>query len=289
MSEIPNLSLILANRPENVAVVHEALIGVAHTLGLDALETDDVDTAVTEAVQNVVHHAYDGLEGPLEVELYVLADALEVAVRDRGLGIRPHVGERAQPHTGLGLPIVHALTERLVFTKLPDGGTEVRLCFAAPGLEPLDPAAAQPASPAFAQGGGSASCIELAFAPVALAQPVLSRLLGAVALRAGFSAEATADVRSLADLLAEGACDALVDGTLSVGVDTQPRHLELRLAPLQAGRGSELVGGPATPAGGLVARLSGDQRIASWNAAEMLVLRLSAEPRPAGGTLSAAG
>jgi serine/threonine-protein kinase RsbW len=69
MAEIPNVCLSLPNRPENVLVVRQALTGVAGAIGLDAVETNDLNTAVTEACNNVVMHAYGGDEGPLEVGL----------------------------------------------------------------------------------------------------------------------------------------------------------------------------------------------------------------------------
>ena len=87
MAEIPNVRLSLPNRPENVLIVRQALTGVAECLGLDAIDTNDINTAVTEACNNVVMHAYADREGPLEVELYTLADAITVVVRDHGEGM----------------------------------------------------------------------------------------------------------------------------------------------------------------------------------------------------------
>jgi serine/threonine-protein kinase RsbW len=69
MAEIPNVRLSLSNRPENVLVVRQALTGVAGSLGLDAIETNDLNTAVTEACNNVVLHAYEGDPGPMWFEL----------------------------------------------------------------------------------------------------------------------------------------------------------------------------------------------------------------------------
>ncbi len=185
MAEIPNVRLSLANSLGNVTVVREALLGVAEALGLDALETDDICTAATETCKNVVHHAYEGQEGPLEVELYTLDRAVDVVVRDHGIGIRPHVGERTQPHTGIGLPMVHALAQRVLYTNIEGGGTEVRMLFAMPNVNALAPdantveptvlGAAEHANPA-----EQASSIELAVTPRALAEAVLPRVLGAL-------------------------------------------------------------------------------------------------------------
>ena len=91
MAEPPNVRLKISNRSENVLLVREVLTGVAETIELDSSDLYDIRTAVTEACNNVVLHAYEGQEGPLEVDLRVPADAVEVIVRDHGVGIRPRI------------------------------------------------------------------------------------------------------------------------------------------------------------------------------------------------------
>ena len=89
MAAPPNIRLDLSNRPENVVLVRETLAGVAEAVGLDAADLDDIRTAVTEACNNVVLHAYEGEEGALEVEIYALGGSCSVFVRDRGIGLQP--------------------------------------------------------------------------------------------------------------------------------------------------------------------------------------------------------
>src|SRR5450755_716724 len=84
----PNIRLSLSNRPENVMLVRQMLAGVAEAVDLEAGDLNDISTAVTEACNNVVLHAYGGDEGPLEVELYAGPAAIEVVVRDHGTGLR---------------------------------------------------------------------------------------------------------------------------------------------------------------------------------------------------------
>src|SRR5262249_36056526 len=69
MSRLPNVRLDLSNRAENVLLIREALTGIAEVVGLDGNDLSDIRTAVTEAANNVVLHAYAGEEGPLEVEI----------------------------------------------------------------------------------------------------------------------------------------------------------------------------------------------------------------------------
>ena len=80
MGAAPNVRLRLSNRAENVLLVRQALSGLAEAVGLDAVALNDVSTAVTEAANNVVLHAYEGDEGPLEVEFSSTATGLDVLV-----------------------------------------------------------------------------------------------------------------------------------------------------------------------------------------------------------------
>ena len=91
MAEPPNVRLNLSNRSENVLLAREMLTGVAEAIELDSSDLYDVRTAVTEACNNVVLHAYEGAEGPLEVELRASPEEVEVIVRDFGVGIRPRI------------------------------------------------------------------------------------------------------------------------------------------------------------------------------------------------------
>jgi serine/threonine-protein kinase RsbW len=274
MVAIPNVRLSLSNSPESVPVVQQALAGVAASLGLDALETNDLDTAVTEVCNNVVHHAYEGQEGPLEVELYALAGALDVVVRDRGIGIRPHVGERSQPHTGLGMPIVHALTQRIAFSKLAGGGTEVRMQFTTPSAAALEPLEEGELESHVIGEAELASTIEMALAPSSVARAVLPRVLGALAQRARFSSEQIADVRRFSETLAANAGDAIGAGHLGVAVELAPRDLGLRIGPLRAGSATRLLDASTDGLGPTIELRAGDARVVSSGSAEMLALRL---------------
>ncbi len=275
MGEIANLRLRLSNARESVAVVQQTLGGVAAELGLDALEANDLGTAVTEVCNNVVLHAYEGGPGSLEVAVYAQAGALEVAVSDRGIGIRPHVGERTQPHTGLGMPIVHALTQRIAFTKLDGGGTEVRMRFTTPNVVAFDALAGDELESRTAGEGEGEHTIAVALGPSRLARAVLPRVLGALAGRVELSSEGIADVRAFADALAVNACDWIGASQLGLTVELAPHELQLHVGPLRAGGAAKLL--DATVAAGGVSlkieRLPEDPH-AGPGAEELLALRL---------------
>jgi serine/threonine-protein kinase RsbW len=248
MAELPNVCLNLPNRPENVLVVRQALTGVAESLALDAIASNDLNTAVTEACNNVVLHAYGGAEGPMEVELYVHADAITVVVSDRGGGIPPRKTDDDELHAGIGLPVIQALSLQVEMLERPGGGTAVRMDFAAANgapLEPLEGAGRERRAPA---EGDLANTVAMSLAPTALAREVLPRVLCALAARAYFSTDRIGDVQLVADVLAANAGDSITGSHLDVGVTVKPRNLELRLGPLRVGHGESVI---ATAADGL--------------------------------------
>jgi serine/threonine-protein kinase RsbW len=86
---------------------------------------DDVALAVTEAVTNVVVHAYPSGEGPVDVEAWVAEEMLFVEVADEGVGL-----EDVSRNAGLGMGrrLMSRLAEARVLSR-PGGGTRVSLAF----------------------------------------------------------------------------------------------------------------------------------------------------------------
>lgn len=122
----PDLELRLPARPENVAVVRHALGGLGEALDVEEQTLADIKLAVTEACTNVVIHAYNGNDGPLEVDALVDGRRLTVVVRDHGRGIVPRPDS---PGLGLGLPLIATLAESLELGKDDGESTEVRMTF----------------------------------------------------------------------------------------------------------------------------------------------------------------
>ncbi len=254
MAELPNVRLNLANTAENVAVVRAVLSAIAEGVGVAPEELGDIRTAVTEACNNVVLHAYAGERGPMDIAIELARDAMLVSVRDRGVGI----GERAYQEPdrterlGLGLHVIRTLARRVEFDEPPGRGTLVRLELPVRGLAVHEPRL--PVGPeadllgAGARlgtrpgGGGAELDAAIGLAPVALARTVMPRLTCALAARAHFSTDRLSDLQLLCDALASHAGAVLSEERLSFGVNVQPRDLELRLAPLRLGAAHGMVG-----------------------------------------------
>ena len=135
VSELPTLQrgdveLVLAARPENVAVVRHVMGGLAESLALDPVAVADLRLAVSEACTNVVVHAYeDAAEEVLEVDARLEANLLHIIVRDHGGGKRV-AGD--SPGLGLGLPIARSVSQSLDLGQTA-AGNEVHMTFVVPG------------------------------------------------------------------------------------------------------------------------------------------------------------
>jgi serine/threonine-protein kinase RsbW len=255
-------------------LVRQMLAGVAEAVELDANDLNDISTAVTEACNNVVLHAYGDAEGPLEVEVYALPDTLEVVVRDHGGGIPARVGAPTEK-AGIGLSVIQTLAERSDFRVAKDNGTEVWMAFGASQArasaafsdEELEPA------PVGSEPGGA---VEVTIAPAPLAWAILPRLLSALAARAHFRTDRIADLRLVADALTAQVPASIRGSHLRVAISVEPRDLELRIAPLLAGRAQHLIVDPAGGLGPLIGKLTTSQRVATLGSTddEMLALRV---------------
>jgi serine/threonine-protein kinase RsbW/stage II sporulation protein AB (anti-sigma F factor) len=87
----------------------------------------DIQLAVTEALANVVVHAYrDRDDGPVAFDATRANGRLVVSVRDFGCGLLPRADS---PGLGMGISLMSALSETLVFERC-ETGTHVTMTFA---------------------------------------------------------------------------------------------------------------------------------------------------------------
>lgn len=121
------LRLNCAATPDVVRPLRHALRSFLEAIELDADLSEDILTAVGEALANAVEHAYDERE-PGSVELYVrtdpdAAETLLVDVVDRG----SFIARDLRPGRGLGLRIVRAIARTVSIDT--EGGTRVQMIF----------------------------------------------------------------------------------------------------------------------------------------------------------------
>jgi anti-sigma regulatory factor (Ser/Thr protein kinase) len=100
-----------------------------------------VGLAVTEAVTNVVRHAYPGSAGSVAVTAGVSLQELVVVVADEGIGVRSFT-LRADPGLGVGLPLIRELCSSVRIDPASTG-TTVTMHFVK-SIDPPETAAGNP-------------------------------------------------------------------------------------------------------------------------------------------------
>jgi serine/threonine-protein kinase RsbW len=78
------LTFRIDSRLEHVALVGVAVRAICAAIPLDDDEAASVELCVVEAVNNAIEHAYAEAGQPVEVDLVLSNDALDITVRDRG-------------------------------------------------------------------------------------------------------------------------------------------------------------------------------------------------------------
>jgi serine/threonine-protein kinase RsbW len=237
----PRVRLELDSRPESVTLVRSMLAGVGETLRLDPELLDDLKTAVSEACNNVVMHAYGDAVGPLDVDVEIGPEELQVWVRDNGEGIRGVAAPTDR--MGVGLAVISALADQVTFTSR-DAGTEVRMAFSA-----HIPAASLPDAAALDGGGWSEGLngdVVVQLTPNFLLAGVLGRIGRALAARARFSVDRISELYPVADAIAAYAQASAATDRIAFAIAAEERRLELTLGPFDRGTGAQLSDGSGT-------------------------------------------
>ena len=113
--------------PVSVREARDVVGDTARRVGAPEGVVEDVRLCVSEAVANVVRHAYGHEEGDAALTVEHDGDELTVLVRDEGVGLS---GFRREGDLGYGLRIIDRLSRRCSITSVPGMGTEVRMVFA---------------------------------------------------------------------------------------------------------------------------------------------------------------
>ncbi len=105
-----------------------AIRELAASAGATARALDSISVCVTEAMTNVVVHAYryDDRPGRVEMEAGLAGDSLWVRVRDQGHGLLPRLDS---PGLGLGLPLISQMSASSEIVSREHGGTEIIMRF----------------------------------------------------------------------------------------------------------------------------------------------------------------
>lgn len=98
-------------------------------------ELGDIKTAVSEAVTNVIVHAYPDVIGTVQMKLRILGNEfLEITIKDKGRGIddieramQPLFTTGGEERSGMGFTIMESFTDKIRVRSKPGKGTCVVL------------------------------------------------------------------------------------------------------------------------------------------------------------------
>jgi hypothetical protein len=109
-----------------------------------------------------------------------------------------------------------------------------------------------------------------------LVGPVLRRVVGMFAARADLPLDRLDDAVLVADMVAAQAAGHVLDDTVQVTLASSVRSLDMRVGPLRAGGGSELVRQAAVPGvGNVIEQLADYVEVETDGEHEFLVVRLA--------------
>ena len=266
------LQLKLPAKAENVAVVRHALAGLAEQVGMDETGIADLKTVVTEACMNVVVHAYPEGTGPLTVEADPDSEGLTVTVSDSGAGISPQA-DSERSSLKLGLSLIAALSSSFSISGGLGRGTEVMMRL------PLSGGGADGPAEGEKEVSVEVDATELTVARSELLEPVLARLVGALAARRELSVDRVSDAFLVTDAIADAAPGRFADGCVRLGLGESEKGLELRLGPMETGAAAEIREKLELPElGGSLEGLVDEVAVEAADEGDYLIVRFVAVP-----------
>lgn len=123
---LEGLNLSYASVPASVPLARSVLVEFAGAAGATATQVEAVRWAASEALTNVVLHAYGDSPGEIYVTAAVTGGQLWLLIADDGRGLD---ASSDSPGLGLGLGLIARMTDDLVIAKRASGGAELRMGF----------------------------------------------------------------------------------------------------------------------------------------------------------------
>ena len=129
------VSLEFPSRSSNESFARSAVACFAAQLDPTLNELEDIKTAVSEAVTNVIVHAYPDAIGTVQLKARICpGNVLELTVKDHGRGI-PDVDKARQPmfttggeeRSGMGFTIMESFMDKLKVKSSGSKGTSVTM------------------------------------------------------------------------------------------------------------------------------------------------------------------
>ncbi len=125
--------LACPSRPENVGLCRVAVATFAANLGFTLPEIEEIKVAVSEAVSNVVVHAYPGVEGLIGLRCQDSGNGIVISVRDEGVGIADVAQARQASFStdpermGLGFVFMESFSDEFSVESALGKGTRIEM------------------------------------------------------------------------------------------------------------------------------------------------------------------
>jgi len=266
-TESPTVRLDLESKPQTLTIVRGMLSGVAELLAIDPELLDDLKTAVSEACNNVVLHAYGGEAGPMGVRLFVDEQRIRVTVQDHGEGFPVDAADRTE---GIGMSVIRALADQVHVLDGSEGGTVVRMDFAAQRAGRTLLQLPSVAGPDEGWGLENMDEVVVSLSPVSLLTGVLGRLARTLAATAHFSLDRFSDVYLVTDTIAAHAARAAAGLRIDARLSAAERRLELTVGPFRPGASDVLCASRDEPSPSPLALLSDEVSVRNGIDGELL-------------------
>ena len=112
--------------PSSVPAARRELTEFALRAGAEPDQLEAIRLAASEALTNVVVHAYRGYAGRIYVNADLAGDELWILIGDDGCGLQ---ADYDSPGLGVGLALIAQSSDGLTIMNRGSGGTEVRMRF----------------------------------------------------------------------------------------------------------------------------------------------------------------
>lgn len=118
---------------DNVGLCRVAVATFAANLGFSLADIEELKVAVSEAVSNVVVHAYGKEEGPVHLRCAAEGDGLRIVVADEGVGIADVEKAREPSYStdpermGLGFVFMESFSDEFSVQSSLGAGTRVEM------------------------------------------------------------------------------------------------------------------------------------------------------------------
>ena len=124
---IESVSASYAAVPASLTCARRSVTALALSAGATSEQVDAIRLAASEALTNVIVHAYGDRTGEIHLTAAAAGGEFWILVADDGEGLRPG---GASSGLGLGLTLIADACDEFTIVKRSTGGTELRMRFA---------------------------------------------------------------------------------------------------------------------------------------------------------------